>query len=412
MKTALRYALILLALITASYASSFGFSRITLHRTWEITSDAPFDFTGALAVNDSNQRVVSVATEPEMERFVDDNGTIMLHYAGNGTITLKADATIDIDYDPQLSSDPSVPGTPLAATNLTAADESITHQAEELSHEESALMTIRDLVNWVHDHVTYDLSYWGKSKSAIEVFRERRGVCVEYTHLLISLARSLGFQTRYVSGYVYSNSWQPHAWAEIYLPGHGWLPADATFAQAGVLDSTHLAIRKSDDQSASYDLLLAQDEDVDIQARDSLEVGFESEDPKGVSIGIHMDEQTYVAEVAIANSRPDYVLGSYSLALPDNFGGEKASVLLLRPNETMRLYQGLNHSLFAEGFYYTVPVYASFNDARDDDTLTVDRFTPPEDDGSGEPAVGSGACAPSSILLGAAAIAAFAAWKL
>jgi transglutaminase-like putative cysteine protease len=411
MKTGMRLALVLLALLSASYASSFGFSRITLHRTWEITSDAPFEFTGALAVNDSNQRVVSVTTEPEMERFVDDNGTIMLRYIGNGTITLKADATVDIDYDPQLSGDPSVPGQPLESTDLTQADEDIMHQARELSHDESALSTIRDMVNWVHGNVTYDIGYWGKSKSAIDVFRERRGVCVEYTHLLISLARSLGFQTRYVSGYVYSNTWQPHAWAEIYLPGHGWLPADATFGQAGVLDSTHLAIRKSDDQSASYDLLLSQDEDVDIQARDSLEVGFESEDPKGVSIGLHMDEQTYVAEVAIANSRPDYVLGSFSLALPDNFGGEKTSVLLLRPNETLRLYQGLNHSLFAEGFYYTVPVYASFNDAQDDDTLTVDRFSPPEDDGSGT-AAGQSGCASSLILLCAISLAAFAAWKL
>jgi transglutaminase-like putative cysteine protease len=389
--------LALLLILALSNASSFGYSRITLHRTWEVTSSGPFDFTGALAVNDSSQRVVAIMTEPEMERYVDDNGTIMLRYHGNGSITMKADAIVDINYDPIITSDPAVPNKPLNSTELTRADEQIAIKAGELSSDESALKTIRDLVNFVHNYVKYDLSYWGKSKSAEVVFAEKRGVCVEYTHLLIAMARSLGFQTRYVSGYAYSNAWQPHAWAEIYLPGHGWIPADATFAQAGVLDSTHLAVRKSDDQSASYDLLLSSDPDVDISAQDSLETGFTSEDPKGVSLALDIDGQTYVTEVRLTNSRPDYVLGSYNLVVPDSYGGEQLSVMLLRPNETLRLYHGMNHSLFDDGFLYTVPVSASFNDAHDEKTLTVDRFSLDGNSSHGYEPSGSG-CAPGYML--------------
>ncbi len=400
-----RLFLALLIIIAFSSASSFGYSRITLHRTWEVTSDGPFDFTGALAVNDSSQRVLAITTEPEMERYVDDNGTIMLHYQGNGSITMKADAVVDINYDPEITSDPAVPGKPLDSTELTRADEAIASKAGELSSDESALKTIRDLVNFVHNYVGYDISYWGKSKSARDVFSEKRGVCVEYTHLLIAMARSLGFRTRYVSGYVYSNAWQPHAWAEIYLPGHGWLPADATFAQAGVLDSTHLAVRKSDDQSASYDLLLSADPEVDISAQDSLETGFTSEDQKGVSLSLAIDEQTYVTEIRITNGRPDYVLGSYNLVVPDSYGGEELSVMLLRPNETLRLYHGMNHSLFDDGFLYTIPVSASFNDAHDEQTLTVDRFSYNGDSGPENGQAGSG-CA-SGFLLAAMCIGAF-----
>lgn len=389
--------LALLVTTAISHSSDFGYSRITLHRVWEITSDAPFDFTGALAVNDSNQRVVSVTTVPEMARSMDENGTIMLSYRGNGSIRLKADAVVDINYDPIMSSDPEVPGGMLNSTELTEPDESIKAKAQELSSDDSALKTIRNLVNFVHGYVRYDISYWGKSKSAREVFAEKRGVCVEYTHLLISLARSLGFETRYVSGYAQSNTWQPHAWAEIYLPGHGWIPADATFAQAGVLDSTHLAVRKSDDQSASYDLLLSTDPEVDIRAKDSLETSFTSEDAKGVTLSLDVDDLTYVTEVRIANNRPDYVLGSYNLVVPDSYGGEQLSVVLLRPNEVLRLYHGMNHSLFNDGFLYAVPISASFNDAHDSETLNVDRFSYDGSDNPGYSSSGSG-CLSGLIL--------------
>ncbi|MCI0503923.1 transglutaminase-like domain-containing protein [Candidatus Micrarchaeota archaeon] len=410
METNLRNAFFLLLLLSAASASAsgFGYSRVTLHRTWEITSGAPFDFTGALAVNDSSQRVVSVTTTPGMERSVDENGTIVLHYSGNGTITLEANAIVDINYDPRIPSDPAVPGNPLQGTGLTEADAGISHQARELSHPDSALLTIRDLVNWVHGYVAYDINYWGKSKSAMEVYREKRGVCVEYTHLLISLARSLGFQTRYVSGYVHTGSWQPHAWAEIYLPGHGWLAADATFAQAGVLDSTHLAIRKSDDQSASYDLLISEDENVDIRAQDSLETAFGSNDAKGVSVNLSVDSRTLVAEVTINNSRPAYALGSHTFSVPEAYGGEEASVMLLRPNETIRLYRGFNRSLFQDGFLYTIPVSASFNDASDSENLTADLFLPGSGPGGGG-ASPPGGCAASYVILGSLAAAVLAA---
>jgi hypothetical protein len=120
---------------------------------------------------------------------------------------------------------------------------------------------------------------------------------------------------------------------------------------------------------------------------------------------LDVDEQTYVAEVTLVNSRPDYEFGSYALAVPDSYGGEKLSVMLLRPNETLRIYQGLNHSLFDNGFLYTVPVSASFNDAHDDETLSVGRFAM-DDESRGE---SSGGCS-TALIMGLLALAAMAAW--
>jgi transglutaminase-like putative cysteine protease len=66
-----------------------------------------------------------------------------------------------------------------------------------------------------------------------EVLRLRTGVCQDFAHLFIAVARGMGVPTRYVSGYVHSGGDLPtigasHAWAEAWLPGRGWIGYDAT----------------------------------------------------------------------------------------------------------------------------------------------------------------------------------------
>jgi transglutaminase-like putative cysteine protease len=66
-----------------------------------------------------------------------------------------------------------------------------------------------------------------------EVLRLRSGVCQDFAHLFIAVARAMGVPARYVSGYVYSGSGATsvgasHAWAEAWVPGRGWLGYDAT----------------------------------------------------------------------------------------------------------------------------------------------------------------------------------------
>ena len=65
-----------------------------------------------------------------------------------------------------------------------------------------------------------------------EVLKLRTGVCQDFAHLFIAVARAMGVPTRYVSGYVYAGGGMPtvgasHAWAEAWLPGRGWLGYDA-----------------------------------------------------------------------------------------------------------------------------------------------------------------------------------------
>ena len=72
-----------------------------------------------------------------------------------------------------------------------------------------------------------------------DILTWRKGVCQDYTHVLVAIARSWGVPTRYVSGYLYvtengvgeagsASGAATHAWAETRLPGAGWIGIDPT----------------------------------------------------------------------------------------------------------------------------------------------------------------------------------------
>ena len=64
----------------------------------------------------------------------------------------------------------------------------------------------------------------------------RQGVCQDFAHIMIVLARRIGIPCRYVSGYLFhkagdktrSAEGATHAWAEALLPGLGWIGLDPT----------------------------------------------------------------------------------------------------------------------------------------------------------------------------------------
>ena len=99
------------------------------------------------------------------------------------------------------------------------------------------IMAMRD---WIAENFTYAPGSSHSATTALESFVERRGVCRDYAHVLITLARASAIPARYASVYAPNVSPQDfHAVAEVFLadptgPGGTWHLVDATgMAQAG-----------------------------------------------------------------------------------------------------------------------------------------------------------------------------------
>ncbi len=88
---------------------------------------------------------------------------------------------------------------------------------------------IRD---WVHEKVTFNYSTARPTKTAMDVFTERIGVCRDFQHLAITLSRCQNIPARYVTGQLgdirwpYSGPGDFSAWYEVWLDGR-WMTMDA-----------------------------------------------------------------------------------------------------------------------------------------------------------------------------------------
>ena len=85
--------------------------------------------------------------------------------------------------------------------------------------------------------------------STIEhILKSGRGVCQDYVHVMIAIARSWGIPARYVSGYLLvtglageqAQGNATHAWVECLLPELGWVGFDPT--NQSVSDERHVRI--------------------------------------------------------------------------------------------------------------------------------------------------------------------------
>ncbi len=97
------------------------------------------------------------------------------------------------------------------------------------------------LTQWVADHLTYACGTSTGTTTAMMTFAERRGVCRDYAHLLVALARAGGIPARCVSAY--APGVDPpdfHAVAELWIGG-GWHLIDPT-GMASCADLARVAV--------------------------------------------------------------------------------------------------------------------------------------------------------------------------
>lgn len=87
---------------------------------------------------------------------------------------------------------------------------------------------VQAICNWVHQRVRFDYAAARPTKTALDVFTERVGVCRDFQHLAITLCRAMNIPARYATGYLGDIGVPPggpmdfSAWFEVYLDNRWW----------------------------------------------------------------------------------------------------------------------------------------------------------------------------------------------
>src|SRR4029077_15468674 len=96
---------------------------------------------------------------------------------------------------------------------------------------------VQAICDFVHSHIRFDYQMARANRTALDAFKERVGVCRDFTHLAITLCRCLNIPARYVTGYLGDIGVPPlpdpmdfSAWFEVYLGGR-WYSFDARHNQ-------------------------------------------------------------------------------------------------------------------------------------------------------------------------------------
>jgi transglutaminase-like putative cysteine protease len=93
---------------------------------------------------------------------------------------------------------------------------------------------IQAICDFVHRHLSFGYAAARPTKTALDAFREGRGVCRDFAHLAIAFCRAVNIPARYVSGYLGDIGVPPAgpgdfcAWFEVYLEGR-WRTFDARY---------------------------------------------------------------------------------------------------------------------------------------------------------------------------------------
>jgi transglutaminase-like putative cysteine protease len=85
---------------------------------------------------------------------------------------------------------------------------------------------VQAICDFVHRHITFDYAHARSTKTAWEVFNERKGVCRDYAHLAVAFCRCMNIPARYCTGYLGDIGVAPPygpmdfaGWFEAYLGG-------------------------------------------------------------------------------------------------------------------------------------------------------------------------------------------------
>jgi transglutaminase-like putative cysteine protease len=115
------------------------------------------------------------------------------------------------------------------------------------------LALLTDISNGVAAQIVYEERDDEAAQTPVETLARGRGSCRDFAVLFVDAVRCLGFGARIVSGYLYdpdrdavgsAGAGSTHAWAEIYVPGAGWIMFDPTNRSIGGFNLIPVAVAR------------------------------------------------------------------------------------------------------------------------------------------------------------------------
>ena len=115
------------------------------------------------------------------------------------------------------------------------------------------LSLLKDLCAGVSQWIRYQSREDEGTQSPCETLDRGWGSCRDFAVLFVEAVRSLGFGARLVSGYLYDSgqdvvgsagAGSTHAWAEVYVPGAGWISFDPANRRVGGFNLIPVAVAR------------------------------------------------------------------------------------------------------------------------------------------------------------------------
>jgi transglutaminase-like putative cysteine protease len=198
-----------------------------------------------------------LGTDPQARMFVyrDHLGNVVHHFDIPGAhrhLTITAEAVVE------LATPPPLPDTlaPTAWEELDAligrddyweylldsrfawSSDLLLAFARELrlTRRDDPLSLLREMNGAINAAFEYVPQHTHVDSPIDDALKARRGVCQDFSHIMIALCRRLRIPARYVSGYLFHRSEEhdrsepdaTHAWVEALLPELGWVGFDPT----------------------------------------------------------------------------------------------------------------------------------------------------------------------------------------
>lgn len=110
----------------------------------------------------------------------------------------------------------------------------------------------------IHTSFTYSRREERGTQSAMTTVNRQTGTCRDFAFLFMECARHFGFAARFVTGYLHmqedgvdtlQGGGSTHAWADVYVPGEGWVEFDPTNLIEASQSLIRIAVTRTPEQA-------------------------------------------------------------------------------------------------------------------------------------------------------------------